>query len=468
MARILIIDDEMLVCDVISRFCSSMGYESVYAFSLKEGLPLASKNSFDLVFLDIKLPDGDGLDAIGRIKKMPGSPEVIIITGAGSSDGAELAVKNGAWDYIEKPLSANRIKLSLIRVFQYRQGKSTQKTPLVLKREGIVGNSPEIKACIDLVAKAADNDANVLITGETGTGKELFARAIHDNSRRREHAFVVVDCAALPETLIESTLFGHEKGAFTGADRAREGLIREADGGTLFLDEVGELPLAQQKAFLRVLQERRFRPIGGKRDTASDFRLIAATHRQIDEMVKDGTFRQDLLFRLQSLSIQIPALRDRSGDIKDIASYYLTRLSGKYGPGQKGYSPEFLDAITRYGWPGNVRELIHAIESALSEARGDPTLFPIHLPTYIRSKLARASVGEDRRKPKNLWAGIGPKEPLPQLKELLNATEKGYFQRLITVTGGDIQEICRISGITRSNVYARFKKYKLSKTHCNT
>jgi len=464
MAHILIIDDDTVLCDALSRFCNSMGHDSACAFCLKDGLSLASANLFDIVFLDVNLPDGNGIDSISRVKKFSGSPEVVIMTGEGSRDGAEVAIKSGSWDYIEKPLSAEKIKLPLIRVLQYREEKSTRKTPLVLKREGIVGNSPEIKQCLDLVAKAADTDANVLITGETGTGKELFARAIHDNSQRREHAFVVVDCAALPETLIESTLFGHEKGAFTGADRAREGLIKEADRGTLFLDEVGELPLSQQKAFLRVLQERRFRPVGGKKDTASDFRLIAATNRHIDNMVKDGAFREDLLFRLQSLAIQIPALRNRSADIKDITSFYLARLSGKYGPGQKGYSPEFLEAITQYRWPGNVRELIHAIENALSESREFPTLFPIHLPIYIRSKLVRASVGEDRRTTQKPEKGINPAQSYPPLKEVMESAEKDYLDRLITLTGGDMAEICRISGITRSNVYARFKKYNLSKT----
>ena len=464
MAQILIIDDDKMICQTLSAVCNAMGHETAHAFKLKKGLEQARTDPFDLVFLDVNLPDGNGLQAIDKIKKSPNSPEVVIVTGEGSKDGAELAIKSGSWDYIEKPLSAEKVKLALIRVLQYREEKSARKLPLVLKREGIVGNSAEIKQCLDLVAKAADSDANVLITGETGTGKELFARAIHENSQRRHHAFVVVDCAALPETLIESTLFGHEKGAFTGADRAREGLIKEADGGTLFLDEVGELPLAQQRAFLRVLQERRFRPVGGKRDTVSDFRLIAATNRDINDMVKDGAFREDLLFRLQSLAIAIPALRDRAGDIKDIASYYLAKLSDKYGPGQKGYSPEFLEAITRYEWPGNVRELIHAIENTLSESREVPTLFPIHLPTYIRSRLARASVVEDWQRLQIHEKDIGQTQSMPRLKEFMELIEKDYFQRLITMTGGDMKEICRISGIDRSNVYVRFKKYNLSKT----
>ena len=463
MARILIIDDSKMICESLSTVVRSMGHEAAHALKLTEGLELVARNPFDLVFLDVNLPDGNGLEAIPEIRKASSSPEVVIITGEGSADGAELAIKSGSWDYIEKPLSAQKIRLPLTRVLQYREERSIRKTPLVLKRKGIVGNSPEINHCLDLVAKAADTGANALITGETGTGKELLARAIHENSQRKGNAFVVVDCAALPDNLIESTLFGHERGAFTGADRCREGLVKEADGGTLFLDEGGELPLPQQKAFLRVLQERRFRPVGGKRDTASDFRLIAATNRSINEMAKAGTFREDLFFRLQSLVIEIPPLRNRSNDIKDIALYYLERLSAKYGLGQKGYSPEFLEAIMQYDWPGNVRELVHAMENALSESRDVPTLFPVHLPTHIRLQLARASVGENREKLKEPKTDSEKSEPFLSLRELIESTEIKYLQDLIKYTGGDIKEICRISGITRSNIYARFKKYNLSK-----
>jgi two-component system, NtrC family, response regulator len=387
----------------------------------------------------------------------------VIITGEGSEDGAELAVNSGSWDYVEKPLSMEKVKLPLIRVLQYREEARKAKTPLVLKRKGIVGNSPEITHCLEMVAKAAEVDANVLITGETGTGKELFAKAVHDNSPRRDHPFIVVDCAALPDQLIESELFGHEKGAFTGADRAREGLIMEADGGTLFLDEVGELPLAQQKSFLRVLQERRFRPIGKKVEVSSDFRLIAATNRDIGRMAAAGAFRKDLLFRLQSLTIDIPPLRHRSGDIQDIFLHYVRRLSGKYGRGQKGYSPEFLEAIARYHWSGNVRELIHATENALSESRGESTLFRIHLPIHIRSQVIMDSV-RNNAPASGLTHELDSLRPFPPVRKLIASTEKDYFVGLIKHAGGDIDEICRISGLSRSKVYARFKKYHLSRS----
>lgn len=464
MARVLIIDDNRITCERILEIIHRIGHQAEFALTLNKGLERVSLDSFDLVFLDVFLPDGNGLRVISDIKQAQSSPEVVIITGKGSRDGAETAIKSGSWDYIQKPFTMAKIQLILSRVLQYREEKATQKTSNILKRENIVGSSPEINRCLANVSKATDNDTNILITGETGTGKELFAKAIHENSKRAGNAFVVVDCAALPENLIESTLFGNEKGAFTGANLAREGLIKEADGGTLFLDEVGELPLPQQRIFLRVLQERRFRSIGGKRDMISNFRLIAATNRNINEMVKAGTFREDLLFRIQALLIQIPPLRNRIGDIKEIVNYYIMKLSDKYSWEQKEYSPEFLEAIMSYHWPGNVRELIHTIEYALSESSNEPTLFPVHLPIHIRSRLVKNSIVESRAPHTNYEKDCDISGSFPELREWLDTSEKEYFQRLINFTGGEIKEICRISGISRSKLYIRLKKYNLSRS----
>ena len=237
-----------------------------------------------------------------------------------------------------------------------------------------------MEACLELLVQAVGGDGNVLITGETGTGKELFAKAIHSHSPRAHKNFVVVDCGALPETLIESTLLGFEKGTFTGAERSQEGLIKQADGGTLFLDEVGELPLALQKAFLRVLQERRFRPLGAKQEVTSDFRLIAATNRDLEDMVGKDLFREDLLYRLRTLAIDIPPLRLRPEDVTELFFYYLPRLSKKAGMETKGFSPEFLEMLHRYPWPGNVRELIGALEAAIHSTGPSHILYPAHLP----------------------------------------------------------------------------------------
>jgi len=251
MEDILIIDDDKTICEMLSSLIQSMGYDVTYSLTLKSGLEEASAGAFGVVFLDVRMPDGNGLDMLHEIRQVPSSPEVIIMTGQGDPDGAALAIKSGAWDYLEKPSSIEEMTLPLVRALQYREEKKARMPKMALKREGIVGSSPQLAACLDLVAQAANSDANVLIEGETGTGKELFARAIHENSSRANGNFVVVDCTALPETLVESVLFGHKKGSFTGADKTQDGLIKQADGGTVFLDEVGELPLSAQKTFLR-------------------------------------------------------------------------------------------------------------------------------------------------------------------------------------------------------------------------
>lgn len=467
MAHVLIIDDDEMLCDMLSTMVKQMGHDVTCALTLQDGLEEVSSGDFDVVFLDVRMPDGNGLNILPRIRETSSSPEVIIITGYGDPDGAELAIKNGAWDYIEKPSSIKAMTLPLVRALQYREEKKARKPPVALNREGIVGNSPQMRACIDLVAQAANSDANVLIIGETGTGKELFAWAIHNNSPRADGNFVVVDCAALPETLVESVLFGHERGAFTGADRAQDGLIKQADGGTLFLDEVGELPLSIQSAFLRVLQERRFRPIGGRQEIASDFRLVAATNRDLDKMVQDGQFRKELLFRLRSFTIELPPLREHPEDIKELALYYTAKICERYGTETKGFSPEFFEALDAYDWPGNVRELVNTVERAIASARHDPILFPKHLPTHIRINVARASVSKEVSSEVNQRESAGPSRILPNLRDfrdtIISEAEQQYLRDLMSLAGGKIREACKISGLSRPRLYALLKKYRISR-----
>ncbi len=311
MANILIIDDDRLICDWIAKVVTELGHSSSYAHTLQEGLRKVQSEPFDIVFIDVRLPDGNGLDIIPKVKTSRFFPEIIVVTGIGDPDEAEIAIKSGAWDYLEKPASVKAIKLPVIRALEYRAERMSGKPAMVLRRKAIIGNSEKLNASLELLAQAANSDANVLISGETGTGKELFAKAVHYNSPRAQKNFVVVDCTALPETLVESVLFGHARGAFTGADRSEEGLIKQADGGTLFLDEIGELPLLIQKRFLRVIQEHSFRPVGGRQEVRSNFRLVAATNRNLEDLVRDGRFREDLLFRLRTVVIRItPTERD--------------------------------------------------------------------------------------------------------------------------------------------------------------
>ncbi len=471
MANVLIIDDDQGICGMMVELVKSMNHKGSYALTLKDGLQKVAGGNYDVVFLDVQMPDGNGLEVLPQIRDSSSVPEVIIITGAGTSDGAEIAVKNGAWDYLQKPLSPKKILLPLNRVFQYRDSlKKIQKPAVALKLRGIVGSSQALRDSLDALARAANSDANVLITGETGTGKELFAKAIHANSSLADKQFIVVDCAALPESLIESSLFGHEKGAFTGADRARKGLIKKADGGTLFLDEIGELGPTLQKTFLRVLQERKFRPIGGADEIESHFRLIAATNRNLEEMEEKNEFRNDLLYRLQSIIIELPPLRQRLEDIKGLTVYHTAKICERLQTEMKGFSTDFFQALTSYEWPGNVRELANCLESAISASQNEPILFIKHLPTHIRVKVARALIDRNQQ---NVAEKKFPKvkeslEIIPTYREfredLLAEPEKKYFQNLLTHTKGNITEACKISGLGRTWLYSVLKKHNISRT----
>ena len=462
MANILIIDDDDTMRQSLTHVARREGHEAAGASTLAAGMEMATAQQCDVVFLDVRMPDGNGLDALAAIKESPSAPEIIIMTGYGNANGAELAIRSGAWDYIEKGSSLKDITLSLTRALEYRKQKSATGRNggvVALVRENIIGSSSRLRACLDLVAQAAVSDASVLITGETGSGKELFARAVHDNSPRAGRNFVVVDCAALPETLIEGLLFGHEKGVYTGADHAREGLIRQAHGGTLFLDEVGELPVALQKAFLRVLQEHRFRPLGSQREVESDFRLVAATNRNLGQMVLEGRFREDLLFRLRSFAIDLPPLRERPEDVRELVRHYLDRFCERYGQDHKGYSPEFFETLCAYPWPGNVRELVNAMERAVIEARFEPILYPQHLPVEIRAQVARATLERDVPAPN----GSSPPQPLPPLHEyresVYNQAEREYLRDLMVLAHQNMAEACRLSGLSQSRLYALLKKH---------
>ncbi len=458
--KILVIDDDADIRATMESLAARMELACDAAASLGEGLAKARCGGFDVVFLDVRLPDGNGLDALPVLKGLPDSPEVIILTGQGDPDGAELAIHGGVWDYLVKPMPLRETMLSLKRALQYRQEKNRAKSPRPIQLSSLVGTSPRMRQCFELAAQAAHSPASVLITGETGTGKELFARAIHDNSPRSGRPFVVVDCASLTETLVESTLFGHRKGAFTGADCDRDGLVKLADGGTLFLDEVGELPLSVQKSFLRVLQERRFRPVGGANEVQSDFRLIAATNRSLEEMVGRGEFRQDLLFRIKTIHLVLPPLRERAEDIRLLAQRRLEDLARGMDQAPKVMDSEFLMTIAAYPWPGNVRELNNVLERAVVAAGHETTLFALHLPQEVRIAVARANLSRGRSQEEGETAPSRPGDgPLPPLKAFKEAREREYLERLVRECGQDMARMIEISGLSRSHLYSLLKKY---------
>jgi two-component system NtrC family response regulator len=441
------------------------GHEAQAALTLKNGMEMIRSGTYDVVFLDVRLPDGSGIKAIPSIQTLPAPPEIIIVTGYGDKDGAKTALKSGVWDYIEKPARINSLRLSLKRALQYRRQRKNLSDPLSIDRSGIVGTSSKIAMCLTIMAHAAQSDASVLISGETGTGKELFARAIHNNSSRSDRPFVVVDCASLSENLTESILFGHAKGAFTGADKASKGLVRMADGGTLFLDEVGELPLPIQKTFLRVLQERRFLPVGTQEEVTSDFRLVSATNSDLDADAETGRFRKDLLFRLRSIVIELPPLRDRKNDIRQIVQEHVESIRNRSGLPTREMSEEFLETLATYDWPGNVRELINAVDHALAMEPNCPTLYPKHLPEYIRiCNIGSKPVGianDCVEIPACLLRGKGSFLSLKHYrKSAIESVERRYLSELMSRCGGDIEKVCKVSGLKRARLYQLLNKYR--------
>jgi two-component system, NtrC family, response regulator len=455
MGRVVVIDDDPQYADLLKRQLSGAGHETICCGSLQTGHQAVFSFAPDLVLLDIRLPDGNGLEEIDSIKAAPCLPEVIVITASGDEDGAELAIRSGVWGYWQKGRSVHDLMLNIGQALAYRAERQARCDWRSLELGGLVGESQAMVACFGAIAEASSGDIPVLISGETGTGKEMVAEAVHKNSDRAGHAFVTVDCASLTETLVESSLFGHEKGAFTGATTGRVGLVRQAHEGVLFLDEIGELPLSLQKVLLRVLQEKRFRPVGSDHETLSDFRLLAATNRNLKQMVEAGTFREDLYFRLKSMEIVLPPLHLRGSDVVRIAESVSAKACSRLALPPKGLSLSFCEALLGYSWPGNVRELKHAVESAVVTAGRAQALEVIHLPIQVRIQLARASVLPELNCP-----AAGPnRKGRPTLSEVRDEASVTYLSQLLNEVHGDIEAACRIADVSRSRLYGLLKAH---------
>lgn len=464
MAKILIIDDDINMCIMLTRELTQNAHDIHTAHDMSEGKALAVKGGYDIAFIDIHMPDGSGLDLLPLLQAGDDAPECIIITAFPEKESAETALKSGVWDYLKKPFSIHQMRLTLDRALLYRKEKKREPRKRA-SRKKIIGESPAMSRCLEMMSMAAESDVSVLITGDTGTGKELIAQAIHDNSHRKMKPMVVLDCTVLPEHLMESVLFGHAKGSFTGADTSQEGLIYQAEGGTLFLDEVGELPLALQKKFLRVLQERLYRPVGGREERKSDFRLVSATNRNLDEMVKTGGFREDLLYRLKTFRIELPLLRERQMDIEALACYHINELCRRYDLGPKRISDDLLNDLKRYSWPGNVRELVNTIDRMITMARHEATLYPVHLPPEIRLRLAGGMFGSTTTfvyPDKMRSNGVDISRPLKEIREkAIQNLEEDYLKCLLIETKGDIKIACQSSGLARSQLYNLMKKHNI-------
>ncbi len=466
MASILIVDDDVQIRRLISKTLGPLELDIQHADTLAQAAEMVGAGGFDLVFLDLVLPDGNSLDRLPDIMAGVDPPEVVIITGTRDANGARYALETGVFDYLQKPLDLNAVRLTCKRALEFKDLRRQRRDVKLFKRDGIIGSNPRLMHCLEETARGAAVDSNICITGETGTGKELIARAIHENSPRAAHNFVIVDCAALKSTLMESILFGHEKGAFTGAESRHQGRVFSADKGTLFLDEIGELDLEAQKRFLRLLNNKSFHPLGAKSPQTSDFRLVSATNRNLEDEVAANRFRSDLYYRICGQKIHLPPLRERPEDIRDLVFYYVERICQRMQVKTKKIYPEFLDALISYDWPGNVRELVNNLDAAISSYPEDAALQPRHLPAQLRVAIFNEQVQTEEAPatPASLMGGVVFDGDLPDWKalrrEMLDNLEKRYFRELAARTGGRAKDMAALSGLTQARIYELFKKYK--------
>ncbi len=437
--RILVVDDDEITCNLLEEVLFKEGYTVQKALNGRQAIDQGEKQTYDVVLTDIKMIGVDGMEVLRAYRQK--SPETIIImmTAFGSIETAIRAIKEGAYDYVSKPFKLDEIKLTIQRALEqkrlleenihYRQELITK-----YKLENIVGRSTQMLQVYKTIARVAESRSTVLLLGESGTGKELIARAIHFNSPRGPRPFVAVDCSSLAETLLESELFGHVRGAFTGAVTAKKGLFEEADSGTCFLDEIGDISLAMQAKLLRVLQEHEIKRVGGTETIKIDVRIVAATNKNLDELVAEKRFREDLFYRLNVVSIHLPSLRERAEDIPLLADHFLRKFAAQNNKPACRISPEAMDILMRYGWPGNVRELENVIERTATLSSTN-LILPEDLPRRLQLEPAQIDL-------KSLPSRI----PLSELEKL-------YIQKVLGETGGNKKKAADILGIDRRTLY---------------
>jgi len=445
--NLLIVDDERSVREACREVAVSLGFAAFVADSAEHAYRLLETQAFDAVLLDLRLPGAGGLEALRRIRERRPDAIVIVVTGYGTVQSAVQAMKNGAYDYVTKPFSVDELKLLLERVASHLKLRSENRLlrEKVKSKQGfgsIVGRSPEMEKLYRIIAKAANSVHPVLILGESGTGKEMVARSIHYSGPFRDKPFIPVDCGSLVPTLIESELFGHVKGAFTGANQAKDGLMAMAEGGTIFLDEVGELPVDLQAKLLRAIQEKEIRPVGSTRRVAINVRILAATNRDLEQAVTQGAFRRDLYFRLNVLSLRIPALRERRQDVPLLIAHFLERMANSSGP-EKSLSDDALKALLAYDWPGNVRELENCLERTYAFTSG-PIIQIADLPPEIANLPVPAS-----------FPGGNGHAKIIRMAEL----EKQTILNAIAELKGDKLQAARLLGIGKTTLYRKLKDY---------
>jgi two-component system nitrogen regulation response regulator NtrX len=453
-SRILVIDDEAAIRDSLKMTLEYEGYEFLAAATGQEGLALIERESPDLVLLDVKMPGMDGLEVLDRVRAINDALPVVVVSGHGTISTAVEATKKGAFDFIEKPFASDRVLVSLRNALDQRRLRDENRSlkKAVEVRHQMIGESPALKQVTAAIARAAPTNATVLIQGESGVGKELVARTIHRNSLRSRERFVQVNCAAIPEELIESELFGHEKGSFTGATEKQVGKFEQADRGTIFLDEVGDMSAKTQAKVLRVLQEGEVERLGSARTIKVDVRVIAATNKNLEEEIERGRFREDLYFRLAVIPIFVPPLRDRSGDIALLVRYYIEQLSRDSNARPKRITPGALDALQRYRWKGNIRELRNTVERLIIMTAGD-TIDVADLPDLVRSTGASSAV-----------KASGDNEPVKAgtLREFKDVSERAYLVSKLRENGWNISKTAEVIDTPRSNLYKKLEQYQIS------
>jgi two-component system nitrogen regulation response regulator GlnG len=452
MPTLLVIDDESSIQYAFRRVFGDEGVTVLAAHTLAEGRTRAAQDRPDVIVLDLQLPDGSGLDLFRELHHEAPKRPILFITAHGTTETAIEAMKGGAFDYLVKPLDTDRLSTLLGRAFD--AARMMQTPALLPQEEGedrIVGHSPVMQEMCKAVGRIAPQAVSVLILGESGTGKELVARALYQHSRRADRPFLAINCASLPETLLESELFGHEKGAFTGADRRRVGKFEQADGGTLFLDEIGDMPLPMQAKMLRVLQDQRFERLGGNESVQTQVRVLAATNQDLTKHVEEGRFRKDLYYRLNAVTITVPPLRDRPGDVAELAHYFLFRFDTQMGLDFRGFDPAALALLEAHGWPGNVRELRNAVQWAMLNASGH-LVRPESLPANIhRPQPAGAPppAGGDLERLIDDLLARGEKDVYARVTE---AVERTLFGRVLARTHGHQAQASDVLGINRTTL----------------
>jgi DNA-binding NtrC family response regulator len=463
-ARLLIVDDEPDMVENCARILGRAGYDCLTATDPRRALGMLESDRPDLLITDIKMPDVDGMELLRHARELDPAMPVIMITAFATIESAVAAVREGAFDYLPKNFSVDQLRVAVDRALRHR-GLQVENRNLreqlqqTFGLENIIGRSPAMTRVFELVKKAARSEANILVVGESGTGKELIARAIHANSPRAGQGFIPVDCASLPENLLESELFGHEKGAFTGAVRSKPGLMEVAHRGTLFLDEIGELPPALQVKMLRALQERQIRRVGGTSLVEVDVRLVSATNRDLREAVTKGQFREELYYRVNVIAIALPPLRERAGDVRLLAQAFLR----KYGTDRiRGIDDAAMAALEAYAWPGNVRELQNILERACALAEGD-TVTRRDLPEHVLEPAApRPRAGAAGAPPAAAALDAGADLSLKDAKDRwMQVLEASYLRDLLARHDGNISAAAKAAGIDRKTFHRLINKYQL-------